>query len=128
MPSSVRPIGLADIPAVASIMNDSSRGHGFEFRVQPIDFLFLSSLWQFSYRHSYLGLIDSEPVGVVLNCLDAASREAYSFYWGVVPSRRGRPVSMALVHKYLDQLRQEGYLRTHLDASLSSPLAIYERL
>src|SRR5581483_2393782 len=128
MSFSVRPISPADIGAAAAMMNESSRGHGFEFRLQPIEFLFLSNLWQFSYRHSYLGWIDSEPAGVVLNCVDSANREAYSFYWGVTPRFRGKPVSMALVHTYLKQARQEGLRRTYLDCDLSGPAVIYERL
>jgi hypothetical protein len=125
---SLRRISPADIPDVANIMNESSRGHMFQFRLDPMQYLFWSNFWQFSYDHSYIGFVDSQPAGVVLNCIDRAGNESYSFYWGVVPECRGRRLSMALVHKYLGQVRQEGYQRAHLDCTFSSPTPIYRRL
>src|ERR1044072_8884355 len=109
MSYTVRRIGPADIADVASIMNESSRGHMFQFQLDPMQYLFLSNFWQVSYDHSYIALLDSRPAGVVLNCIDRPENESYSFYWGVIPGCRGRRLSMALVHQYLGQVRREGY-------------------
>jgi hypothetical protein len=128
MDYSLRRILPADIADVANIMNESSRGHMFQFRLDPMQYLFLSNFWQFSYDHSYIGFVGSQPAGLVLNCVDRPANESYSFYWGVIPECRGRRLSMALVHQYLGQMRREGYVRAHLDCTFSSPTVIYKRL
>src|SRR5262245_15684667 len=106
MDYSLRPLLPADIADVANIMNESSRGHMFPFRLDPMQYLFLSNFWQVSYDHSYIGFVGSQPAGVVLNCVDRPANESYSFYWGVIPECRGRRLSMALVHQYLGQVRR----------------------
>jgi hypothetical protein len=67
-------------------------------------------------------------VGVLLNSVDPEEREAYSFYWGVLPQYRKRRSSMSLVDAYLSQVRREGYLRTYADYTFDSPAGIYRKL
>ena len=127
MTYSIRRIGVTDLEAVTRIMNESSHGHAFEYRLNATQFLFLSNFWDFSFDYSWMGLVDSEPAGVILVCIDAVAREAYGFYWGVVTQFRGRPVSMAIINRAHDELRKVGYRCFHLDCNFSAPLSIYRR-
>jgi len=110
------------------VMNQSSDGHLFQFRLTPIEFLGLSSFWNFSYAHSRLARVNGHAAGVVLNAVDASDGEAWSFYWGVVPEFRGSTISLRLVANYLNQIAREGFRRTWADISDDSPVSIYERL
>lgn len=124
----LRPVTPENLESVVDLINGSSRGLNFQFELNVFKFLTLSRFWNFSYSHSYVGYLGGEPAGVLLNVADAPEREAFSFYWGVLPKFRNRRLSMALVDAYFDQLRREGYHRTHADVTSQSPLGIYEKL
>jgi hypothetical protein len=117
-----------DLDNVVSVMNDSSAGLSFQFGIDPIQFLSLSNFWNLSYKHSYIGYVDSHPAGVVLNSVDTSTRDAYSFYWGVRPQFRNTTLSLKLLMTYFDQLAREGFQYTYGDTSFDSPSSIYLRL
>jgi GNAT superfamily N-acetyltransferase len=128
MGTELKPISAANLPDVVRIMNESSAGHSFQFRLDVLKYLHLSRFWNFSYESSYLAWAGSQPAGVVLNCVDPAAGEAYSFYWGVVPEFRKRRLSIDLVRTYLAEAKRRGYRRTYADSSADSPLDIYIKL
>ena len=128
MAAELRRISLDNIQDVVEVTNGSSSGRTFAFGLDFAQFVMLSRFWNFSWQHSWLAAVRGAPAGVVLNTVDPDAREAYSFYWGVLPEFRRARVSMQLVYTYLDQVRREGYLRTHADVSADSPLTIYEKL
>jgi len=128
VPADLRLVSLANLDDVIQVMNDSSHTVLLRFNLDRAQFLALSRFWDFSYNHSYIGYVGGEPAGIVLNSVDPDSREALSFYWGVMPAFRKRRLSMALAFRYLNQVRAEGYLRAHADAGADSPTAVYEKL
>jgi len=128
MATELRNIGAPDLPAVIRILNESSAGYSFQFRLDPMKYLLLSRFWNFSYETSYLACAGPEPAGVVLNCVDPAGSEAYSFYWGVLPEFRKRRLSMELARKYLAEVKRQGLRTTYADSSADSPLDIYLKL
>jgi hypothetical protein len=128
MATQLKNIGAADLPAVVRILNESSAGYSFQFQLDAMKFLLLSRFWNFSYETSYLACAGPEPAGVVLNCVDPAGSEAYSFYWGVLPEFRKRRLSMELARKYLAEVKRQGLRTTYADSSADSPLDIYLKL
>ncbi len=121
-------MSLANLEDAIEVMNVSSRSMPFAYDLDGVRFLGLSRFWNYSYKHSYVGYVRGEAAGVLLNSVQPATREAYSFYWGVVPEFRKGRISMALVYRYLDQVRKEGYLRAYADAGTRDSLRIYEKL
>jgi hypothetical protein len=124
----IRLIETADIPNVVDVINESSRDLSFELRLDPAKFLALSSFWNFSYRHSYLGFMAQQPVGVVINSVDPEGQESYSYYWGVTPRFHGTGLGIKLATTYLDQVAREAFSKAYAEASSDSPNAIYKRL
>ena len=121
-------IGVADLEAVAGVMNRSSAGQVFEFHLSMMDMLALAHFWNISYAHSWLAWIDDNPAGVLLSAVEPEDREAYTFYWGVDPPFQKRTVALRMVYAYFDQLRREGYRRTYADRTAGSPSAIFGKL
>jgi hypothetical protein len=124
----IKLVTAEDLDNVVSVVNDSSAGHSFQFGIDSLQFLSLSNFWNISYKHSYVGYIDSQPAGVILNSVDSAAREGYSFYWGVRPQFRKTTLSLKLLMTYFDQLAREGFEYTYGDTSFDSPSSIYLRL
>ena len=117
-----------DIDGIVAVINESSHGFSFQFRVDRTTFLALSRFWNFSYQHSYIGYHDSQAGGVIINSVDHGAREGYSFYWGVLPQFRRGGLGLALYNAYLDQAAGEGFASTYGDTSLDSPHSIFRRL
>jgi hypothetical protein len=120
-------IGVDDLDDVAAILNQSSKGRVFEFRVNALDVLSLAGFWNFSWTHSYLARVNGAAAAAVLNSVDAEAGEAYSFYWGAIPGRSSGPVSIRLATRFLNQVASEGYRTSYADISEGSPESIYER-
>jgi len=128
MSSDIRLLALENVEEAIGVINGSSRGCSFQFNLDLARFLAHARFWNFSYRHSYVGYVNGAPAGVLVNSVDPEERQAYSFYWGVLEGFRRRRLSLELVHTYLDQLRLEGYLRTHCETSRDSPVGIFPKL
>jgi ribosomal protein S18 acetylase RimI-like enzyme len=128
MPTELKRISSADIPVVIDLLNRSSAGYSFAFRLNLVSYLNLSRFWSFSYDLSYLAKAESQPAGVLLNSVDERSRDAYSFFWGVLPEFRMRRLSMELARTFLGQLKEQGFRRAYAVASVDSPLNIYRKL
>ena len=124
----IKVVTADDLDNVVRVMNESSAGLSFQFGIDSIQFLSLSNFWNLSYKHSYIGYVDSHPAAVVLNSVDPSTREGYSFYWGVRPQFRNTTVSLKLLMTYFDQLAREGFQYTYGDTSFDSPSSIYLRL
>ena len=120
-------MGAENLEAVIHILNASSRGYSFAYNLDLVRFLAMARLWNVSYAHSFAGYCDGEPAGVVLNSVDARSREAYSLYWGVLPAFRGRGILSVLWRTYTEQLRHEGYMRVHGDAHSDSSWPVFQK-
>jgi hypothetical protein len=128
MGTELKTIGAADLMAVVRILNESSAGYSFQFQLDLVKYLNLSRFWNFDYESSYLAWAGSDPAGVVLNCVDPAGGEAYSFYWGVLPEFRKRRLSIELARRYLAEVKRRGFRRTYAESSADSPLDIYIKL
>lgn len=128
MSFTIRLIEATDIPNVVAVINHSSRGLSFELRLDPRKFLALSSFWNFSYEHSYIGFLAREPAGVVINSVNLEDRKSYSYYWGVLPQFRGTGIGLRLATTYLNQAAREGFSSAHAEAASDSPNVIYRRL
>lgn len=116
MPCELRPIGVQNLNDVVRLINvSSSHDAPLRFNLDLMGFLAISRLWQISYAHSYLAYIDGQAAGVILNTVDSAQREAYSFYSGILPEFRKQGVFRELMLTYLNQVRREAYLKTYAD-------------
>jgi hypothetical protein len=124
----IKLIGPTDLPEIPQLVNNSSQVHSFAFDINVGSFLALSSYWDFSYQHSYIAYIGSQPAGLLISAVDRAARECYSFYWGVLPEFRGTPLALRLGFKFLNQTVHEGFLYSYADVGADSPLSIYDRL
>lgn len=123
----VRRVGPDNVEAVTHILNASSHGHSFAYDLDVVRFLAMAGLWNISYVHSFAAYWGGEPAGVVLNSVDAPSREAYSLYWGVLPAFRGRGILSVLCRTYMDCLRREGYARVHGGAHPDSSWDVFRK-
>jgi hypothetical protein len=128
MGTELKTIGAADLPAVVAILNQSSADYSFQFHLDLVGYLNLSRFWNFSYEFSYLAWAGPQPAGVLLNCVDAATGEAYTFYWGVLPEFQKRRLSIELARAYLAEMKHRGFSRTYATSSVDSPLSIYNKL
>jgi hypothetical protein len=128
MATELRTISAADLPTVVAIFNQSSAGHTFEFRLNLMNYLNLSRFWNFSYETSYLACSDGEPAGVLMNCVDKESLEAFSYYWGVLPQYRKTRLSIGMVRTYLARLKDNGFTKAYGMCSIDSPIEIYLKL
>jgi len=128
MRTELKAIRPEQLPAVLKVINESSAGHSFQFDLDLVKYLYLSRFWNFSYQHSYLALAESVPAGVLLNCVDPSHNEAFSFYWGVLPEFRKRPLSMHLARTYLREVKELGFEKTYAISSIDSPLNLYYKL
>jgi GNAT superfamily N-acetyltransferase len=127
MPSDLTTIHPGNLDDLIHVMQRSSEGSVFQFDVDLFKFLALSRFWNFSYQHSFLSYVDGQPAGLILNAVEPALHEAYTFYWGVTPEFRGRRVGMSLFDAYLKLLREEGYTKTDGDETDGSPSSVYRR-
>jgi hypothetical protein len=109
-------------------MNESSDGFSFQFHLDTIRFLTISSFWSFSYDHSYIAFHDARPAGVVIDTVDRDEREAFTFYWGVNQPFRKTTLGFKLLMTYLDQVAREGFHRNYGNISPDSPRTLYERI
>ena len=128
MPSDLRPINASNLDDVIHVIKGSSSGFVFQFDLDFFSFLALSRFWNFSYEHSFLSYADNEPAGVLINCVNPAEHDAFSFYWGVLPQFRGGRIAMSLVDAYFRLLHQQGYSQTDADETVGSPSSVYKRL
>jgi hypothetical protein len=120
---------LDNIMDAIAVMNASSAGRTFAFDLDLFKFLSLSRFWRLTYPYSHVAYVEGQPAGVLLNSVDPAAREAYTFYWGVAERfRRTRVAWELLVHAYLGRLRREGYVRTSGDTSADSPMSSFHKL
>ncbi|HWR49883.1 MAG TPA: hypothetical protein VN428_02180 [Bryobacteraceae bacterium] len=124
----LRPLTLNCVNDAIAVMNASSAGRTFAFQLDLVKFLMLSRFWCLTYPYSYVAYVGGEPAGVLLNSVDSAAMEAYSFYWGVAEPFRRTRVAWELVHKYLGRVRREGYFQTSADTSTDSPMRTFGRL
>jgi hypothetical protein len=124
----IKPIGPNDLTEAARLVNESSRGHSFEFDLDLAKFLGLSSYWNFSYRHSSIAYANGVGAGVLLNTVEPQAQECYSFYWGVTPQFRGTTIALRMVTKFLNQVAAEGIRVSHADMGADSPADIFHRL
>jgi GNAT superfamily N-acetyltransferase len=128
MPSDLRSIHTGNLEDLIHVLRGSSEGFVFQFDVDLYGFLALSRFWNFSYEHSFLAYAGGQPAGALLNSVDPSTREAFSFYWGVLPEFRGGRVAMSLVDAYFRLLRREGYSKTDADETTGSPSSVYRKL
>jgi len=75
----IKPIGPNDLTETARLVNESSRGHSFEFDLDLAKFLGLSSYWNFSYYHSSIAYANGVGAGVLLNTVEPQVRSATRF-------------------------------------------------
>jgi len=109
MSSDLRTLSVQNIHVAIRLINDSSRGTSLAVPLAVSDFLSLSSLWNFSYKHSLISYVDDEPAAVAINCTDRATAEAYNFYWGALPSFRNQRIALALAEASSKMLHDDGY-------------------
>src|SRR4030095_10369642 len=100
MPSDLRTINAANLDDLIHVIKGSSSGFVFQFDLDFFNFLALSRFWNFSYEHSFLSYADNQPAGDLINCVNPAEHDAFSFYWGVLPQFRGRRIAMSIVDAY----------------------------
>jgi hypothetical protein len=110
------PINLQNVRDAVYLMNESSRGMSFEYNLDMFAFLSLARYWNFSYEHSLLRYVDGEPAALILNCIDLAAHDAFTFYWGAVPKFRSRKVSLSLFDVSCKHLLDSGFGTLHGDA------------
>ncbi len=125
MPSDLRTINLQNLPDVIHIMNESSRGMSFEWNLDIFTFLAFLHYWDFSYEHSLIGYVEGEPAAVIINCIDPASHEAYTVYWGTLPKFRIKRISILLFNESCKKLRDDGYVMLHGSSVPDRPVRRY---
>lgn len=125
----VRPLTLDNVMDAITVVNASSAGRTFAFDLDLFKFLTLSRFWRLTYAYSYVAYVEGQPAGVLLNSVDPAAREAYTFYWGVAEKfRKTRVAWELLVHAHIGRLRRERYNRTSGDTSTDSPMSSFRKL
>jgi hypothetical protein len=121
----LRTITLQNLEHVVHVLNESSRGTSVEHKLDAVQFLALAHYWNFSYKHSLLSYVDTEPAAIILNCTDEQNRDAYTFYWGALPAFRDRRVALRLFEASCKSLRDDGYLQLYGDAVPDRPVRRY---
>jgi len=109
MSSDLRTISMQNIHVAIRLINDSSHGTSLAVPLDISSFLSLSSLWNFSYKHSLISYVKDEAAAVGINCTDTATAEAYNFYWGALPSFRNQRIALALAEASSQMLHDDGY-------------------
>lgn len=109
MSSDLRTISMRNIHVAIRLINDSSQGTSLAAPLDISSFLSLSSLWNFSYKHSLISYVEDEAAAVGINCTDTATAEAYNFYWGALPSFRNQRIALALAEASSRMLHDDGY-------------------
>lgn len=123
-----RPATSADIPVIAHLLTETSRGKVFSYgELDQWKFIGLSSFWKYSLDYSYLGFCDGQPAGIILNTVDPETREAFANYWGVLDSVRRLGLGHLLLAQLLERLHHEGYAHLVSDTTEGSPHSWFSR-
>ena len=100
---------MQNIDVAIRLINHSSQGTSLAVPLDLSSFLSLSTLWNFSYKHSLISYLGEEPAAVGLNCTDSATGEAYNFYWGALPAFRNQRIALELAESSSRMLHDDGY-------------------
>jgi|SRR5580704_1103870 hypothetical protein len=128
MSAESRTINQDNLSDAIELINESSRGMSFEYHLDTFSFLSLSRYWNFSYDHSLIHYVDDEPAALILNCVDPAAQDAFTFYWGAVQKFRSRRISLPFFEASCKHLQQDGYVMLHGDAVRDRPVRRYRFL
>jgi len=100
---------MQNIDVAIRLVNDSSQGTSLAVPLDLSSFLSLSSLWNFSYKHSLISYVGEQPAAIGLNCTDSATGEAYNFYWGALAAFRNQRIALDLAESSSRMLHDDGY-------------------
>lgn len=120
----------ADYEAAARILAESSRGKPYDFGdLDRWGLIGLSSFWRFALNYSYIVERDGEPVALIIACVDdPATREAFAYYLGLMPTVQGGGAGAKLSRQLLLDLQRDGFHTLFAETTFGSPREMFERL
>lgn len=117
-----------DLPALARLVDETSRGRFFAFgELDQWKLMGLSMFWRFSLPLSVMAELDGEAVGCSITCVEdeeplIGGTEAYSFYTGVLATVRERSIGRTIWYTIADRLKAAGFSICYTDTTASSPV------
>lgn len=107
------------------LLNRSSRDSSLRYDLDIFGFGRLSRYWNISHEYSLIRYVAGKPAALILNCVDREARDAYTFYWGVLPEFRTSRIGLALVEAACRKLHENGYVMHYAVAVPDRPARRY---
>lgn len=129
----LRPPTAEDLPALAQLIDVTSRGRFFAFgELDQWKLVGMSMYWRFSLPLSTIAFLDGEPAGCSITCTEsddpaAGGDEAYSLYTGVRPDVRERTIGRELWYSAAERMKEAGFRVCYADTTHTSPTETLER-
>lgn len=125
MADDLRPITTKNLPDAIRLLNESSQDTSVCYHLDFFGFLSLRRYWNFSLGYSLIRYIDEQPAAIAINCADPETREAYNFYWGVLPQYRKAQIAIGLFDAFCQKLHDDGYLMLYGTSIPDRPVRRY---
>jgi hypothetical protein len=107
------------------LLNRTSRDTSLRYDLDIFGFGRLTRYWGISYEYSLLCYVGGKAAALILNCVEPETRDAYTFFWGVLPEFRTGRIAIALVEAACQRLRDNGYLMHYAVAIPDRPARRY---
>lgn len=107
------------------LLNRTSRDTSLRYDLDIFGFGRLMRYWNISYEYSLLYYVDGKPVALILNCVEAETRDAYTFFWGVLPEFRTGKIAISLAEAACSKLWKGRYLMHYAVAIPDRPARRY---
>ncbi len=125
MSEELRTLNSQNIWDAIDLLNRSSRDSSLRYDLDLFGFGRLTRYWNISHDYSLICYVDGKPVALMLNCVELETRDAYTFYWGVLPEFRTGKIAISLVETACQKLYDDGYVMHYAVAVPDRPVRRY---